>query len=141
MILYMETSGLVKVYVEESGSENVRNLILQADLVATSVISYAEARAAFARKFRDKEIKEKDHDHIKRALESDWDRFFIVDLTSAVVKDAGNLAEKYALRGFDALHLASALMLKRTPSSAVAFSSADKKLREAATREGLHIAD
>jgi len=53
------------------------------------------------------------------------------------VKSAGDLAEKYGLRGFDALHLASALELKEATASGVKFSTSDARLGEAAAREGL----
>lgn len=45
MILYLDTSALVKLYVRERGSVSVRALVEQADVVASSVIAYAEARA------------------------------------------------------------------------------------------------
>ena len=53
MILYLDTSSLVKLYVEEGGSEEVRRDIHQASLVATSCVAYAEARAALARQHRE----------------------------------------------------------------------------------------
>src|SRR4051812_6061638 len=47
--LYLETSSLVKLYVTESGSEVVRQLVDKCDVVATSVVAYPETRAALAR--------------------------------------------------------------------------------------------
>jgi len=54
-----------------------------------------------------------------------------------MVKLAGNLAEKHALRGFDSIHLASALTLHQEVSTPVVFSCFDNKLETAAMREGL----
>jgi antitoxin (DNA-binding transcriptional repressor) of toxin-antitoxin stability system len=48
--LYLDTSALVKLYVDEEGALAVRHAVDQAELVATSAIAYAEARAAFARR-------------------------------------------------------------------------------------------
>ncbi len=48
MILYLDTSALVKLYVSEEGSEIVRGAVESAGRVATSRIAYAEARAALA---------------------------------------------------------------------------------------------
>lgn len=52
---------------------------------------------------------------------------------------AGDLAEKHGLRGFDAIHLSSALRLKEEVSEDVVFSCSDHILRKAAHQEGLHL--
>ncbi len=52
MILYLDTSALVKLYVRETGSVRVRNWLNKATAAATSVVAYAEARATFARLHR-----------------------------------------------------------------------------------------
>jgi len=137
MILYLETSSLVKLYVQEEDSGDVAKLVPDAEAVATSIIAYAEARAAFARKLREKGISEEDHKKIKDDLDRDWESIFVIKLTDAVVRSAGDLAEKRSLRGFDALHLASALELQKAVPLPVLFSSSDARLRESAKEEGL----
>lgn len=137
MILYLETSNLVKLYVKEAGSEDVKKAIEESDAVATSMVSYVEARAAFARKLREKDLSSEKYETIKADLERDWDSLFVLNLTEALAKAAGDLSEKHALRGYDAIHLASALELKGAVTAPVLFSSADEKLCEAARREGL----
>jgi predicted nucleic acid-binding protein len=139
MILYLETSALVKLYVSEPGTDHVRKQVEEAAVVAVSIIAYAEVRAAFARKFREKGISEKSYQSVKVDFERDWENVFILNATETVVKSAGDLAEKHGLRGLDALHLASALLLKKAAISGVAFSSADQKLEEAALREGFQV--
>ena len=54
MILYLDTSSLVKLYVEEPGSPGVRAIVDEAEVVATSVVACAEAAAAFARRKRER---------------------------------------------------------------------------------------
>jgi predicted nucleic acid-binding protein len=137
MILYLETSNLVKLYAEEADSAKITASVREADVVATAIISYAEARAAFSRKFREKDIGEKDYLQIKKDLETDWESYFVLFIGMVTVKSAGDLAEKYGLRGFDALHLASALELKGPTAGGVKFSTSDARLGEAAAREGL----
>jgi predicted nucleic acid-binding protein len=137
MILYLETSNLVKLYVQEEDSGDVAKLVSDAEAVATSIIAYAEAQAAFARKLREKGISDEDHKIIKNDLARDWENIFVIKLTDAVVRSAGDLAEKRSLRGFDALHLASALELQKTVPLPVQFSSSDARLRESAKEEGL----
>jgi len=137
MILYLETSDLVKLYADEPDSNMILDRVRAADIVATSILSYAEARAALSRKFREKGIDQREYDRVKKELETDWEHYFVLHLTNDLVKAAGDLSEKHALRGFDALHLASAVELKRLTSLPVTFSSSDARLRAAAQNEGL----
>ena len=137
MILYLETSNLVKLYVQEEDSGEIARLVSDSEAVATSIIAYAEARAAFARTLRDKGISDEDHKGIKNDLDRDWENIFVIKLSDAVVRSAGDLAEKRSLRGFDALHLASALELQKAVPLPVLFSSSDAWLRESAKEEGL----
>ena len=137
MILYLETSNLVKLYVRESDSEEIAKLIAEAEVVAISIVAYPEARAAFARKFREKGITEEDYERIKKDLDNDWEKIFIIRLTDTLARSSGDLTEKCALRGFDALHLASALELKKALPHPIFFSSSDSRLKESAKKEGL----
>jgi len=138
VILYLETSNLVKLYVKESGSEEIRKIITESDAVATSIVSYVEARAAFAGKAREKALSIENHETIKADLERDWGSLFVLNLNELLIKSAADLSEKHGLRGYNAVHLASALELKTAVASAtpVVFSSADEKLCEAARQEG-----
>ncbi len=137
MILYLETSHLVKLYVREPDSAEIGILVSSAEAVATSIVAYAEARAAFARKCREKGITADALRRIKIDLDNDWERVFVIRLTDGLVRSAGDLAEKRGLRGFDALHLASALELQKAVAQPVKFSSSDARLRESAKAEGL----
>jgi predicted nucleic acid-binding protein len=141
MILYLETSDLVKLYVREDGSDAVRQAVSEASSVASSSVAYVEARAAFARKFRERGLTAKTYAVVKDDLDRDWERIFVLNLTAAVVRVAGDLAEKHGLRGYDAIHLASALELKNAVPSPIRFSSSDTKLADAARSEGLLIAE
>jgi len=137
VILYLDTSSLVKLYVEEEASLKIETLVRSSEATATSIVSYAEARAAFARRFREKSFTSDEHDRIKEFFDKDWRNYFILNLTQDMVKLAGNLAEKYALGGFDSIHLASAMILHQEVSTPVVFSCFDNKLEKAAMREGL----
>ncbi len=140
MILYLDTSSLVKLYAEEVHSANIRHVVKNAEVVATSRIAYAEARAAFARKFREDGMTVKEYRNIVQDIDQDWDNYFIVDVFDPLVKLAGQLAEKHALRGLDAIHLASSVVLRRHSERTVTFSCYDDRLAIAARKEGLKIA-
>jgi uncharacterized protein len=137
MIAYLDTSSLVKLYVQEDGSSKIETLVRDSEVTATSIIAYAEARAAFARRFREKAFTPKEHNRIKESLDKDWNNFLILSVTGDMIRLAGDLAEKHALRGFDSIHLASALTLRRELSSPVMFSCFDDNLQKAFEYEGI----
>ena len=133
MILYLDTSALVKVYVDEPGRAAVVTEIAAATGVATVGIAYAEARAAFARKRREGGLDARGLRQVVEALDGDWATFFVVDVSEPLVRRAGILAERHALRGYDAVHLAGALEIARGGGD-VSFLCFDQRLRTAARR-------
>ncbi len=134
MTLYLDTSSLFKLYVEESGSDDVRHELAEADTVATSGVSYPEARAAFARLRRDGRLTPATLRVVKRDFDADWSRFAIVEPTVALCRAAGELAERYGLRGCDSIQLATFLEVAREDvRSETRFSSFDRALNRAAT--------
>jgi predicted nucleic acid-binding protein len=139
VILYLDTSALVKIYVEEIKSADVRENAKQAEGLATSRIAYAEARAAFARKRREQGISRAAYRSVVADLDQDWDDYFIVDVSQSVVQAAGFLAENHALRGADAIHLASAVALSKQMGQSVAFLCFDDRLAAASGKEGLRL--
>ena len=133
----MDTGALVKIYVEETRSADVRENAKQAKGLATSRIAYAEARAAFARKRREQGLSRAGYRSVVNDLDRDWDDYFIVDVSESVVKAAGILAESHALRGAEAIHLASAVALSKQVGESVMFFCFDGRLAGAAGKEGL----
>jgi uncharacterized protein len=137
--LYLDTSALVKLYVEEDGSPLVRKWVDDADTVATSIIAYAEALAAFVRRRREKGISPAAHAGVIQDFNRDWGRYLVLAATEHLVRSAGELAEAHALRAYDAIHLASARTLKDRLAEPVSFASWDTRLTVAARKEGLNI--
>ncbi len=139
MILYLDTSAWVKLYVQELDSKELRKYTTKAETLAASVVAYPEARATFAR------IKAQgistDAKHLQRLaqLNLDWENLLRIELVPAVVRNAGDLTEIYGLRGFDAIHLASALWLKEKTSTPLYFAVFDQRLRAASERAGLTV--
>jgi predicted nucleic acid-binding protein len=127
----------VKLYVEEDESSKVDALVRSSEVTATSIVAYAEARAAFARRFREKAFTPVEHDRIKTFFDKDWSSYLILSITGDMIRLAGDLAEKHALRGFDSIHLASALELRRELSTSIIFSCFDDNLQKASEREDL----
>jgi predicted nucleic acid-binding protein len=139
MILYLDTSALVKLYVREAGSVRVRNWLKRAAAIATSVVAYAEARAAFARLYRGALTNPRRHRERVARLNMDWESYMRVELTPSVLRLAGETAETYELRGFDGIHLASALWLRDRAGVACSFVVFDQRLHDGAARAGLSV--
>lgn len=140
MILYLDTSALVKLFVEEPRSDRIRAAVAKAQLVATHAIAYVEACAAFARlaSLRNKETL---FAGLRRNLDSQWRHWDIVAVTEPLVRRAADLAGHYHLRGYDSMHFAAAEATHSVFKDQVEFRFAvfDSQLREAAGRAGIPL--
>jgi len=129
----------VKLYVREAGTKETRAKLAAASIVATSRVAYPEARAALARRQREAAITRAALARACAALDRDLGRFVVIELSAKVAKRAGDLAERRALRGFDAIHLASALEVEELTGAMPGFYCFDDRLRDAASAERLPI--
>ncbi len=135
MTLYLDTSSLVKLYVTETGSHAVRQLVGDANVVATSVVAYAETRATLARLRHEGVLTSSKLTSSKREFEEQWPTYLTLDATDSLCRAAGALAEQYSLRGFDSIHLASfAEVARRAGVDDTRFSSFDERLKHAARK-------
>ena len=132
MTLYLDTSSLVKLYVVEPGSDAVRKLVAAASVVATAAIAYAETRGALARCRRERVLGPKAFASAKKAFEAEWPKYFAVEVTSALCRQAGEFAERYQLRAYDSVHLAAfADVARESGVRDTRFSSFDNALNRA----------
>jgi predicted nucleic acid-binding protein len=139
MNVYLDTSALVKLYVDEKGTPVVRSITQDARLVSTSAISYVEARAAFARRQREGCFSRAELDRIIRDLDRDWEGYVLVQVTDPVIRRAAALSEVRRLRAYDSIHLGSACMINDRLSDPLVFASWDVGLNRAAADEGLEV--
>jgi predicted nucleic acid-binding protein len=99
-----------------------------------------EARAALARRHRSRALSAGEYRSVVRELDVDWPRYLAIEPGEAVRSEAVRLAAAHALRGYDALHLASAVTLRRQlDDDGVAFASWNDELDAAAGREGFDV--
>src|SRR4051794_23039641 len=108
-MLYLDTSALVKQYVEEPYAVDVRDLISRQPMVATSTITRAEAAATFSKAVRIRSLSFSIAEACHKQLRQDWKHYVRVPITEALIARADDLAWTMNLRGYDAVHLASAL--------------------------------
>ena len=133
MILYLDTSSLVKLYVTESHSGLVRTWVEEAEIIATCRVAYPEMISALSKRFRTGDLVKREYDLLVKTFSGEWNRFAVIDFDEI---DAGRLVTVYGLRGFDAVHLSAAALLRSSEKVPyVAFSSFDDKLNAAAAAE------
>ena len=135
MILYLDSSSLVKIYLEETNSDLVREWVDAAEVVATSRVAFPEALSALARRREEGDVDPRDFDLVRETLEGDWSSFLLLPVKE---RKAGAFAVKHLLRGFDAVHLAAVVDLHELlKSDSILFSAFDAKLPRAARAEGI----
>jgi uncharacterized protein len=134
---YLDTSALVKRFVEEKGSRRIEEIVSNGEPVATAKIAYAEVYAGLTRKKREGLLSARRYGVASRSFEQDWPTYVRVDLRDEVLVLARDLMERRPLRGFDAIHLASALILRKELGEPVVFVAADARLAQTAVAERL----
>ncbi len=137
MILYCDTSALVKLYIAEAGSELVKERLAEAEAVAVCRIAWAEAHAALARRAREVPVDAEMIELAKATLAADWPYFVILEINQAVVERAGDYADTFALRGYDSVQLAAAFETARISQAPTVFACFDTRLNKAAKTLGL----
>lgn len=139
MILFLDTSALVKLYIVEADSPIVHASVARAETVSVCRIAWVEACAALARRAREVPGDEDAIAAARQALTRDWPHFFVVEVTQSVVERAGEFAETFALRGYDSVQLAAACEILAVAPGEVTFSCFDNRLNKAAKVLGLGI--
>jgi uncharacterized protein len=110
-LVYFDSSAFIKLLAEEAGSDLAAQLWDGCDAAVASRLAYSEVRAALAAAVGSHDLDEADLDDTEQAWDSYWAATRPVELTAAVERHAGQLAGTHALRGAEAIHLASALAI------------------------------
>jgi uncharacterized protein len=137
VIAYLDASALVKRYLVERGSRETAALMAESDMMATSIVSRAEVGAALAKAARMGLVKRDAARDAQRALSADWPDIVRVPVTEALVDRSQALAWEHALRGYDAVQLASALGWQESVGEEIVLATFDRQLWDAANRTGL----
>ncbi len=137
MIVYFDTSALLPILIEEPSSGLASRLWDEADRVVSSSLVYVEGRAALAMARRMDRITARQLRTAVNDFEGLHQQIDMVGVTSALVKEAGDAAERLGLRGYDAVHLASAQLVN---DPEMVFATGDQRLQEAARAVGMATA-
>lgn len=140
MIVFFDTSAMMKRYLAETGSDAVAELWSDASLIVASHLLYAEMLATFARKRREEPKNATTIAQMQDAFHADFQTMTRIAIDDDVHRRVDDLLGRHPLRGADAVHLASAVLVRDVLQEQVTFACADARLVEAARAEGLLIA-
>jgi predicted nucleic acid-binding protein len=137
MILYLDSSAIVKRYVDETGSALIRDAVEHAEVVGTTVISRAEVIAALRKAVRADVIGETEGEAAVRSFNRGWRDLVRTRITERLVKHASELARAHGLRGYDSVQLASAAAWQQAIGFGVTLATFDLRLWHAGRAVGL----
>jgi uncharacterized protein len=137
MILYLDTSVLVKRYFKEPYSDEVLSKWMDATEIITSSVAYEETLASFYRKKREAGLKDALVKKIAESFRGAWNNFIRIEVTGELNEYIDRIIVKHPLRGFDAIHLASVTIQLERLGREFVFACFDPRLVAAAKTEGI----
>lgn len=139
MILYTDTSALVKRHIQEAGSSDVVAWMREAQKIGMSVITRAEMAATFARVSRVSIFSKPTTERLLNEFRQYWPHYVRLRVSERTIARADELAWEYGLRGYDAVHLASAVMWQEALLEPVTLATYDRQLWDSAREVGLRV--
>ena len=133
----MDTSALVKLLIPEAGTLQTQTAVREAEVVGTSILSYAELRAAIASARRANRVTPEGYLSLMVEVNSLWHSLLRIVIDEDLVLRAGDLAERFGLRGYDAMHLASLIVFGEAGDTELACWDTD--LQNAARSLGYQV--
>ncbi|MGH9840998.1 MAG: type II toxin-antitoxin system VapC family toxin [Blastocatellia bacterium] len=141
---YLDASAWVKLYHQEAGTAWIRKFFNQKPTLACASIGVIEVTATLTRKQKTKAYSVTELDEKLDNLAEHWENFIQVHLYPEALTLAQKTARNLALRGADAVHLASALILQNRfteTTDQVIFVASDRELKIGAQASGLFVID
>lgn len=138
MIAYFDTSAFFPLVVEEAGTPVSLDLFRDAAQAASSKLLLVETAAAVAMGRRMGRVPADEHDELQDIASTLARQMTLIDAHGDIVEEAARLAASRDLRGYDAMHLATAKMIRARD---VVFASGDQRLLSAARAEGFATVD
>lgn len=143
-LLYLDTSVLVKLYVQETGTEQMLALAHPDANHRLAIVSLAriEFRAAVRRRAKLGDIDSSVADAlIRNFMEHLAGIFQVQPINDAVLEESAGVVDRHMMRAYDAIQLGGCLALRLTVGEDVdvQFVCADEQLVEAARAEGIAV--
>jgi predicted nucleic acid-binding protein len=139
MIIYLDSSALVKKYVRETGSPEVVALIARADMTGTSLIARAEVAATISKLIRMGSLYKDEALKTLKIFRQEWSELQRLQISETLIARADSLAWDHGLRGYDAVHLASAISWQEHIGESITLATFDRQLWDAGQAIGLLV--
>lgn len=137
MIVYCDSSALVKAYIDEAYTPDMLALLEAAERIAVCRITWTECHAAFARRLRHTSVAEQAIATARADFAQNWPGLVVVEVSQPVAERGGEYADAFALRAHGAVQLAAAQELALGITEPVTFACFDAHLNKAAKILGL----
>lgn len=137
MILYVDSSALVKRYVREAESATMLQTIELAESIGTALITRAEIAATFAKTVRMGLLTRERAQAELETFRAHWSDLVRIEMTESLIARADAFAWQHGLRGYDAVHLSAGVLWREALDTRVTFATFDKRLWIAARQVGL----
>jgi len=137
MILYLDSSAIVKKYLAENGSAEIHEAVGKAEAVGTATISRTEVVAALRKAVRMQVLEKSEGEAAVRSFNGNWLDLIRTRVTERLVKHASELAWSHDLRGYGSVQLASAAAWQQAIGRHVTLATFDLRLWQAARAVGL----
>ncbi len=136
MILYLDTSSMLKLFVAEEASDEVAAWVEAATVLVASAVAHVEVHSAVARRQGDGSLTLANSEAVSRDFLRFWSDMAVLPVDE---RAASELALRHRLRALDAIHLAAALRSRGSQGRKVTVSSFDERLLAAARAEGFDL--
>ena len=140
MILFCDSSALVKLYVHEDGSDAVSAQAAASEVLAVCRLTWVEVMSALARRVRERPQDSVAVATARQCFAADWPRYLCLEVTQQLAELAGDYADTFALRAYDSVQLAAAELARRDMPGEVRFACFDARLSKAAKVLGIEAA-
>jgi predicted nucleic acid-binding protein len=136
--LYIDSNAFVSLYANDNPDHAVmtKQAIGQAKTTASSLITYAEVRAAFRSLRHNKRITQKEFVQAIKDFERDWQMVERLVVNESLALLAGAIADIHVFKGCDAVHVATAVTL-HSLSGDLQFLTFDTQLEKRVLASGL----
>jgi uncharacterized protein len=139
VILFCDTSALIKLYAQERHSDWMREQANRASHCIVSQIAWVELCAALGHKEKMGQVQALVAKTVLARLRAEWGMFQQFALDGGLLHSAGELALRFSLRAYDSVQLASAQRAHWHLGNNMAFCCFDKSLNDAAQALGIPV--
>jgi predicted nucleic acid-binding protein len=139
MIAYLDTSAFAPLFLADEPAEAIRGLVKTTDVVACSRLGFVEMLGLLHRRRSSRQLSEAEFIHAAGQFERWFQECYAVDVNAAVVAHCSRLLRKHVLKTGDAIHLATALVIRERQLADIGFATGDLQLRRAAEGERFRV--